>query len=199
MSLHFRGPLVLKQFAVYAPSTSLSKKRSVRQTLHDRRHGHQQFHGHNKEVRDVENHAEEAKRGVGSLVTATMANGAVITFPNAHRSAVATTTPTTTSTATVVPATSSKAASSSAAAASEQMGSVTPVAASSTSSSSAAAASVYASSGSWTRQAYYSSNNGTADGLVFLNNMGGGASGVFNMYAGLPIGLSSRASHCANS
>ena len=183
--MHFRGPLVLKQFAVFTPGTGSSKKRSVRQTLHDRRHGHQQFHGHNKEVREAEDHAEEVKRQIGTLVTATMANGAVITFTNEYGAAATTTPAATTSTATVVAAASSKASSSSAAAAaSEQMGSVTPVAARSASSSSAASSpSAYASSGSWTRQAYYSADKGTADGVVFLNNMGGGASGVFNMYA----------------
>lgn len=197
MSLHFRGPLALKQFAVYTPGTGSSKKRSVRQTSHDRRHGHQQFHGHNKEVREAEDHADEVKRGIGSLVTATEANGAVVTFTNQY-GAAATTKPTTTSTATVVAIASSIASSSSAAAASEQMGSVTPVAASSISSSSAATASGYASSDSWARQAYYSSDHGTADGLVFLNNMGGGGSGVFDMYANLLMVFSFRAIPCAD-
>lgn len=34
--------------------------------------------------------------------------------------------------------------------------------------------------GNWGGQAYYNAANGTADGLVFLNNMGGQGSGVFD-------------------
>lgn len=193
---------MLKQFAVYTPTTGSSKKRTVRQTAHDRRHGHQQFHGHNKEVREAEERAEEVKRSVGSLVTATMANGAVITFTNKYGAASATTSTTTTSTATVLAVSSSIATSSSAASSSKSTSSsaasVTPVAATSSKSSSSSApastASAYASSGSWARQAYYSSDKGTADGVVFLNNMGGGASGVFDMYANLHVFHSSRPS-----
>ena len=194
--MHFRGPLVLKQFAVYTPGTGSSKKRSVRPSSHDRRHGHQQFHEHSKEIREIQNHAEEVKRQVGALVTATEPDGTVITFTNEYGGSAAATPAATTSTATVVPAAPSLAASSSAPAPaeSEQMGTVTPVAASSASPSSAApsaAASVNAGSGNWARQAYYSSDDGTADGVVFLNNMGGGASGVFNMYGYLLIFVSS--------
>ena len=194
--MHFRGPLVLKQFAVYTPGTGSSKKRSVRPSIRDRRHGHQQFHEHSKEIREIQNHAEEVKRQVGALVTATEPDGTVITFTNEYGGSAAATPAATTSTATVVPAAPSLAASSSAPAPaeSEQMGTVTPVAASSASPSSAApsaVASVNAGSGNWARQAYYSSDDGTADGVVFLNNMGGGASGVFNMYDYLPIFVSS--------
>ncbi|SLM34217.1 Domain of unknown function DUF2403, glycine-rich [Lasallia pustulata] len=204
VSMHFRGPLVLKQFAVYTPGTGSSKKRSVRQTHHDRRHGHQKMHERNREVREIEDHVEEVKRGVGSVVTMTMANGKVITFTNAYGSAAATTSTHTTSThttstATVVAATSSSAPSSSAYAAAATSSSApsssayaaAATAASSASSSSSTAAYASAASGSWTRQAYYSSDQGTADGLVFLNNMGGGGSGVFDYTFGASLSYAS--------
>lgn len=62
---------------------------------------------------------------------------------------------------------------------------------SSTSSSSSAAATQTSSSGSWTRQAYYNAESGTADGVVFLNHMGGSGSGVFDYTFGNSLSYSS--------
>lgn len=41
-----------------------------------------------------------------------------------------------------------------------------------------------AGAGNWGRQAFYDARNGSADGLVFLNNMGGQGSGVFDYTMG---------------
>lgn len=51
---------------------------------------------------------------------------------------------------------------------------------SSTSSSSAASSTSTSSSGAWSQVASYDASAGSADGLVFLNNLGGSGSGVFD-------------------
>lgn len=48
-----------------------------------------------------------------------------------------------------------------------------------------------AGAGNWGRQAYYSARNGSADGLVFLNNMGGQGSGVFDYTMGNSLSFAS--------
>ncbi|KAI9680118.1 MAG: target of Sbf [Caeruleum heppii] len=84
VSLHFRGPMKLKQFAVYTPGSS-QKKRSP-SAAHQRRHGHQHFHEHQNEVREIQERAEiEAiqKRACGDIVTAPI-NGQMQTWTNSY-------------------------------------------------------------------------------------------------------------------
>lgn len=44
-----------------------------------------------------------------------------------------------------------------------------------------------AGNGQWGRQAYYNAEQQTADGLTFLNNMGGQGSGVFDLVLGMSL------------
>ena len=51
----------------------------------------------------------------------------------------------------------------------------------------AAAPTMNAGAGQWGRQAYYNAEQQTADGLTFLNNMGGQGSGVFDEILGMSL------------
>ncbi|KAK4944033.1 target of Sbf [Elasticomyces elasticus] len=67
----------------------------------------------------------------------------------------------------------------------------TATTASSSTSASSAATTSSAGSGSWTRQAYYNAEGGTATGLVFLNHDGGQGSGVFDYVWGNSLSYAS--------
>lgn len=129
---------------------SSSAKRWVKPNSSERRHGH----GHQE-------------RAVGDIVTATI-NGQVVTWANNYGGAAAATPAPSASSVGVAAAPAaapSKAAQSSSAPKVEKNSSI-PV--------------VNAGAGNWGRQAYYNAESTTADGLVFLNNMGGQGSGVFD-------------------
>lgn len=136
--MHFNGPLQLKKFAVYTPGSS--KKRSVKPSIHQRRHNHQHFHGHNKEIREIQD--REAK---GEEVTVTM-GGKVEHWTNQYGGDS--------------PASS---ASTTAPAAGNPAAPATPA-----EKAPSAAPSFHAGTGSWGRQAYYSAADGVREGLVFL-------------------------------
>lgn len=138
--MHFQGPLYLKKFAVYTPGSS--KKRSA--SVH-RRHDHQHFHAHNKEIREIQE--REAK---GEDVTVTM-DGKVTHWTNNYDGGSANAAP---------------AAPAPGAPAPDQKDGATP---SSVEKAAAAAPSFNAGTGSWGRQAYYSAPDGVREGLVFLN------------------------------
>ncbi|KAK4998946.1 target of Sbf [Elasticomyces elasticus] len=196
VSLHFRGPLRLKQFAVYTPGSSGKK---ARRGAHGRRHGHAHFHEHNNEVREAEAEAEaeeamQEKRAVGDIVVATI-NGQVVSWTNQYSgqpatSAAAASTSTgakTTVTSTLVQAAAQKQSSTSAAASSAAASSAAPSSAASSSSSSSSAA----SGSSWGQIAYYNSAQGSAKGVTFLNHLGGSGSGVFDYTFGNSLSYSS--------
>ncbi|KAF2417230.1 hypothetical protein EJ08DRAFT_622322, partial [Tothia fuscella] len=71
ISLHFRAPLKLKQFAVYKP-TSDNPQTHLKGNTHARRHAHSEFHQHAKKKRDV-----------GDMVTATI-DGQVVSWVNLY-------------------------------------------------------------------------------------------------------------------
>ncbi|KAI1857081.1 hypothetical protein JX265_011282 [Neoarthrinium moseri] len=153
LSVHVRGPTQLKSFAVYKPAAT--KKRAEHKS--HRRHGHQHLH-----KKAAEGKQEEA-RAVGDDVIATI-NGQVVSWKNtwdgktaavADSKAAATTYPAAATTA----ATSSK-----------------TTKAASTASTSAD----FDAAGDYTRVAYYSAEDQTADGITFLGNYGGQGSGVFD-------------------
>src|SRR4051812_16812702 len=81
ISLHFRGPLVLKQFAVYKPEDTKKAKRSIAH----RRHGHAHFHERDGEDVEIQKRAEEEKqkRDAGKWITATI-NGDVVSWINGY-------------------------------------------------------------------------------------------------------------------
>ncbi|KAK5056194.1 hypothetical protein LTR84_012747 [Exophiala bonariae] len=159
ISWHFRGPLKLKQFASYSPGSG-SSKRSLHPSPHERRHAHQHLHQQVHEARDTQDDIIEEKRGLGDWVTATI-NGDVVSWKNEYAGGAAP------AAATPAPVPAS--------------GSVPPASPAGSYSAPAPAASVNTGSGTWGRQAYYNAEQGVADGLVFLNNMGGQGSGVFDM------------------
>ena len=163
MSLHFRGPLQLKQLAIYAPGSSTSKKQRRAGNNH-RRHGHQHLHQHDHRDRAV------IERSVGQKVTATI-DGQVASWLNTYsgqpssaavNADYAQASPTTTgsSTTAALPNSSSSPSSSS-------------------KPHSASSSALSDSTASWTRQGFYSSQSQQSEGLVFLNNHGGTGSGVF--------------------
>ncbi|KAK4897797.1 target of Sbf [Elasticomyces elasticus] len=174
LSFHFRGPIQLKQFAVYTPSGSSSKAR--RSDTHERRHAHGHGHAHLHHARDA---------AVGEMVTATI-DGVVQSWINEY-SGVATSAP-----AAAPAEPSSDAATTTVAAAANY---VAPSSSSSESSASAspssASGSISSSSGGWGRQAYYDSSAGKSDGLVFLNHEGGSGSGVFDYTYGNSLSFAS--------
>lgn len=59
-----------------------------------------------------------------------------------------------------------------------------PVPSASTAEKNPSVPAINAGAGNWGRQAYYNADTATADGLVFLNNMGGQGSGVFDYQRG---------------
>jgi len=156
-----RGPIQLKQFAVYSGSSGSSKhKRSD----HHHARGHREFHKRNQAIREV-----QEKRAVGDEVVVTV-NGVVESWINSYSGGAATSAPaaappaaTTAPADTPAPAVTSAAAPSSAA-----QSSAAPSAPAASGSSGSSSGSY--SSGSWTRQAFYSSSSASASGLTFLAN-----------------------------
>lgn len=184
--MHFRGPLNLKQFAVYTPGAAPSKAKLARRSAHERRHAHGHGHAHLHHARDAA--LKQEKRGLGDMVTAVI-DGQVVSWINEYDGVAAATS----AASTAAPAPSAYAPSES----SNEYA---------TAASSAASASAYpsvsssdddsSSTVSWTRQAYYDASAGTSDGLVFLNHEGGSGSGVFDYTFGNSLSYSS-ADGCA--
>ncbi len=163
LSVHFRGPINLKQFAVYQQSYSKSK----RDVLLEGDVALEGFHGHHR-------HKREAEAVVTQVVEVTQtvyvnADGVTVTADAAETtSSVASTS------STYIPPSSSTEYYTSAEASSSAASAESSAASSTKSSSSAASSSTSSSSGSgWTRSAYYDASSGTSDGLVFLNTLGG--------------------------
>ncbi|KAI9695999.1 MAG: target of Sbf [Bogoriella megaspora] len=169
VSMHFQGPLHLKQFAVYTPSAG---KKAKRDTLHSRRHGHQAFHD-NAKVRELQERAirEEAEkaqleqRAVGDMVYVTT-NGQVWSWTNAYAGPAATAAGGSGSGA---PAPSDAPASTTAAS-----GPAASAPASSANAGSSESAPAPAPSGDWSQVAYLDtkSSKSKSFGLSFLNKLG---------------------------
>ncbi|KAI0912803.1 putative TOS1-like glycosyl hydrolase-domain-containing protein [Ustulina deusta] len=161
LSLHFRGPLHLNNVAVYTPGKS---KRDVPQTAaHAKRHGHQHLH--------KKHHEEKQERAVGDLVVATI-DGQVVSWLNTYAG------PTADVAADSAPAVTASAADSVATSA-ESAKKVSSTKSSSTDSSTGSSTGTI--TGDFVRTAYYNAADGTADGLVFLANVGSpGVSGTWD-------------------
>ncbi|KAI9894532.1 MAG: target of Sbf [Vezdaea aestivalis] len=87
-AIHVRGPIKFTKMAVYMPSKTT--KREVNTGAHQRRHGHQQFHEHNKEVREVQERELE-ERADWTVMTM---DGKVVSWRNNGAGAAATAAPT---------------------------------------------------------------------------------------------------------
>ncbi|KAF1992603.1 hypothetical protein K402DRAFT_416249 [Aulographum hederae CBS 113979] len=186
VSVHFRGPLKLKQFAAYSvPATSSKSKRDIHQRRHV--HGHQRHHAH-KRNEDIEfqERAEaamrraEEKRAVGDMVTATI-NGQVVSWANTYDghnegqpAGQPAEQPAAQSTGSHVEAPSSG------------------FIGAKPNSSPAQFAPAPAASGDWSRIGYFNSDSKTAEGVTFLNNKGGQGSGVWDTTFGNSLAYASQ-------
>jgi len=176
VSMHFRGPLKLKQFAVYTPSGSSSKK----SRRNSRRNAHLHNHAHAHE------HKREADAALGDMVTATI-NGEVVSWANDYAGGATSSAASSSAEVTSAPVVKGNyfgAPSSGLSSATSTITGTSP------SSSSASEGSIGSSSGGWSRQAYYDASSGTKDGLVFLNHHGGSGSGVFDYSFGNSLSFS---------
>ncbi|KAI1392782.1 putative TOS1-like glycosyl hydrolase-domain-containing protein [Hypoxylon trugodes] len=143
LTLHFRGPLKLETLAVYTPSSS-SSKRDVPKP-HSKRHGHQHLH--------KKYHEHEAEKRA-DMVSAYI-DGKLVSWENNYFGP--STTPAPAATAAVASA----------------YNAVTSAAESIKSKvSSAVSSSSSVPAGDYERVAYYNAKDQTADGLVFLANLG---------------------------
>lgn len=184
LSLHFRGPIWLRQLAVYFPNLSPNSKRSVNVKHHDRHHGHQYLHRRGpKKVQHKERML--AERAVGDLVSATI-NGKLAFWTNEYAgstaavgqsSSVASATSSQGSAAMICPycdnISTTTTISDSAAETSPASPSTAQSPSPSDGSSQTEVSHDNGQSGSWIRQGYYNSEEGVSDGLTFLNHLGG--------------------------
>ena len=170
VSMHFRGPLQLKQFAVYTPAGASAK---AKRDSHVRRHAHGHGHAHGHHAA----RAAEAEPQVGAMVTATI-DGQVVSWANDWSGQASTAAPAASSPS--APAANQNYAAPAASSSSESSEpSSSSAEAAPSASASSAGGSISSSSGGWGRQAYYNSA-GTSNGVVFLNHQGGSGSGVFD-------------------
>ncbi|RMZ76160.1 hypothetical protein DV738_g5128, partial [Chaetothyriales sp. CBS 135597] len=199
VSWHFRGPMHLKQFAFYTPAATSRR--------YTRAHRHSHLHQHRRKI-ELKGGEDESigneKRAVGDMVTATI-NGEVVSWVNQYSGGAGSSTgeasqtnpndspcPMVTATingevvswvneytgddSTAASDTSPDPSSSpSAAVAQTDLGDST----------------LPAPSDSWVRQSYYFAANGTAENLVFLNNMGGAISGMVDESFGASLSYAS--------
>jgi len=174
--MHFRGPIQLKQFAVYMPGSPSAK---AKRDAHVRRHAHAHA-GHM-------HHARAPEPQAGAIVTATI-NGEVVSWTNEYTGMSSTAAPGAPAAASSAPAANDDAAApaSSSQSSEPSSSSAAPAAAS----ASSAGGSISSSSGGWGRQAYYNSASGS-QGLVFLNHNGGSGSGVFDYTFGNSLSYAS--------
>jgi len=211
VSMHFRGPLKLKQFAYYTPSSGGNSRRSAHQRRHAHGHGHAHEHLHHARAASP----VKEERGLGDEVTATI-NGVVQHWANDFAGGIAAvaTAAAGVAGADIVTATingvvqtwannygGAAAAAPTAAQASAAAPAYGGAQQAQSPSSAAAAAPAYTaaspandgglSAGGWSRQAYYDSASGTAQGLTFLNHHGGSGSGVFDTTFGNSLSYAS--------
>ncbi|EME44273.1 hypothetical protein DOTSEDRAFT_71938 [Dothistroma septosporum NZE10] len=203
LSLHFRGPLQLKQFAFYAPCTAASsyskEKRNVgRRSAMERRHAHGHGHAHAHLHHAREAHAEEKRApALGDMVTAVI-NGVSETWKNTYGGNAGAADDAESSSAPSYGAGTTASTGSSGAAAPASYGGSSSSTTSSTTSESTTSSSSNddgddsSSSGTgWTRQGYYNAESGTSSGIVFLNHEGGSGSGVFDYSFGNSLSYAS--------
>lgn len=170
LSLHFRGPIKLKQFGVYYPSSKSSKRKAKRDedcsstVLH-------KHHNHKRATQVVEVTKTVFVDGNGN--TQTSEGTTTVSTDEAKAAAPTSFITTTSSSSSSSSSTSSAAATSSA----------------SSSSDDDEDEDVEAGDGDWERAAYYTP--GSAEGCIFFNHHGGDGSGVWDMSFGNSISYAS--------
>ncbi|KAF6839655.1 hypothetical protein CMUS01_04217 [Colletotrichum musicola] len=166
----FRGPMNLKQVAVYNLSPKAKRSPAVSHT-HARRHAHHHMHKKHAEA----HRQQEEKRG-DVWVTATI-NGIVQSWINNWHGP----TPSAAPPAEAPAAPPAVAPTPTPAPASEPfVAAAVPKPASSSSSKAKTPSTGSSAGGDYTRIAYYNADKAIADGLVFLGNYGGQGSGKFD-------------------
>ncbi|CAG8953071.1 hypothetical protein HYFRA_00003266 [Hymenoscyphus fraxineus] len=208
LSLHFRGPVHLKQLATYQLSTTNRFKRDTLQEKKHKRHRHQIIHQARVNNPIVERQevvtatidgrvvswinqytggpGGDGPKATNQIVTATI-DGVVQTWVNNWFGESTSASPKTVSTATPV-APQPKVPSS---------GPVVPIHQQNvvpTSSPKAPSAEhrVSSSTGNFERTGYYNAEEQTVDNLVFLGNYGGQGSGVFDYHFGASLAYANR-------
>lgn len=162
VSLHFRGPMRLKQVAAYSKTGSAAKKRDASGGPHARRHAHAHDIFHKREAE-----AEPANEKRAEWVTVTM-DGKVVSWENDWSGK-----------ATAAPAPAAATTTAAAAAA------ATPAATSAAAGTVAKAA--VDPNAAYSRIGYYNAATQVLDGLTFLGNHGGQGSGVFDNVYGMSL------------
>jgi hypothetical protein len=183
--------------------SSISAPKLAKKSIHERRHGHAQYHESQKERRDLE------KKAVGDMVVATI-NGNVVSWINqydGHELGQASPTPAP-APVSGPPAAPPAAAPAPAPAPPTQEAQPAPAAAPAQAVPAASDPSPVAkpainnkfrtspeavARGDWAQVGYYNSEEKSAHGITFLNNQGGQGSGVFDMSV-QPFILASRMS-----
>ena len=183
VSMHVRGPINMKQFAVYMPTTSSANTYNKnKRSAHARRHaGHAHGHAHL--------HEEKRDAAVGDVVNAII-DGKAVSWINTYDGGAGSGS----SSSSSAPAAAGYTPAGSSAAKAASYGSSSS--SKSSTSSSSAKASSSSSSGStsgsgWTRTGYYNAESQTSDGLTFLNHNGGSGSGVFDYTFGNSLSYAS--------
>lgn len=173
VSIHFRGPIALKQFAVYTPGSSSSKaKRAVHNHAHAHAHNHAHFHEKREPVPEPEPQ---------TWVTATI-DGVAVSWVNNYTPGAAAATSTT--------AAAASAATTFATSVAPVKAAVTSILSSAVAAATSAVAAVenlVVSGGSWEQVGYYNSEAGSSTGLTFMGNHGGSGSGVWDTSFGMSL------------
>ncbi|KAF1810645.1 hypothetical protein P152DRAFT_366171, partial [Eremomyces bilateralis CBS 781.70] len=160
----FRGPLTLKNFAVYLPGGAKTKRDAV-DTAAAHHRGHQRFHKRNAARAAAEEAAE--KRAVGDVVVATI-DGQAVSWINEYDGGAA---------AAPTPAPAAPAADANVAPAGTKVPTLSKV-------PQVKKPYTPSSGGDFERVAYFNMDDGQSEGITFLNNMGGQGSGVFDTVFG---------------
>lgn len=172
----FRGPMQLKQVAIYSLS-SKAKRSPAASHVHARRHGHHGHHHlHKKSVEAPKEELKEEKRGEDWVVAEI--DGKVVSWINNYFGPTPVAPPAAAATPAVAPVV---APSPTPTPSQAPVAAAVPQPASSKAASSSGSGSGSGSvSGDYERVGYYNADQGVADGIVFLGNYGGQLSGKFD-------------------
>ena len=170
LSIHIRGPLWLKELAVYTPESPITERDLVRSAKKNDHHRHENAHHHDSPIKRAHAQLHQHKlgnRAVGDLVTATI-NGQVVHWINEYAGPAA---PTHSSPA-IIPVKSSSEDSSSTSPATSIATSTEPSPSHSSTAVSPAKSGPSAPAGNWNRRAYYNAGEKVSQGFTFLNHFG---------------------------
>ncbi|KAI5467321.1 putative TOS1-like glycosyl hydrolase-domain-containing protein [Mariannaea sp. PMI_226] len=167
LSIHVRGPINFKQFAVFHLASDRKRDLDPSPHVYARRHGHEHFH-------------EQRKKKRADWIVATIDNQ-VVSWPKDFKNFLGPQTSTADATATEPVATQPAATEPVSSKVAEVSGAPDDQPyPSSSSSSSPPKSSGSSNTGAWERTSYYNAEQQTAENVVFLGNYGGQGSGVWD-------------------